>query len=247
MSSLIDKQIPPFYRTIDIHCHRSNTAESCKLVSLDTHELLPLRNTIVSKDPRHSENHDFAPCYLTIGIHPWFIEIQEIATALQTLRSYRNHPKLLAIGECGLDKTIATDLSLQTEVFLRQIELSERWQKPVVVHCVKAFNELIALKKTCEALQPWIIHGFNKHPSVATQLIRHGCYLSFGKALLSETGHAVNVLQNIPINRVFLETDDRNEISIETIYAAAAKIAGISVDTLRREILNNFKRVFLND
>ena len=53
----------------------------------------------------------------------------------------------LALGECGLDKKVQTPLDLQQEVFERQLTLAEKYKKPVIIHCVAAFQELIAIKK----------------------------------------------------------------------------------------------------
>jgi TatD DNase family protein len=155
-------------------------------------------------------------------------------------------PWVIAIGECGLDKCIATPMPLQIEVFSRQIELSERLGMPLVVHCVRAFNELLQLYKQLRPTQPWVVHGFTGKPALAEQLIKHGFYLSFGKALLvldSQTGRS---LHSVPLDHIFLETDD-SKLEISEIYAAAAKILGLDIPTLQRQIVANFNRVFAHD
>jgi len=244
------EQISPLYPSIDIHCHGIAQSSKYRILSLDTHEL-PASNisnansaSVDSDIDEYFPNINRISGYFSIGIHPWFIENQNIPQALQILHRYKHHPKLLAIGECGLDKTISTDLSLQTNLFQQQIELSEQWRKPLIIHCVKAFNEIIKLKESGNFKQPWIVHGFNKHPSVAAQLVKHGCHLSLGKALLNEKGNAARVLQIIPLDRLFLETDGAEDISIDTIYSAAAKILDLTVDALRQVLFRNFKRVF---
>jgi TatD DNase family protein len=77
-------------------------------------------------------------------------------------------------------------------------------------------------------------------------LIKHGCYLSFGKALLNSNHPVDRSLQTVPLDRLFLETDNAN-VSIDAIYAAAAKMLGLDNVSLRQHIMSNFKRVFLND
>lgn len=243
------------YQMIDIHCHRVDTADHCQIVSLDTYQIidrhhdkqshaLPLSNQTPEQIPDISPS---AMGYFSLGIHPWFIDRQNIDIALQTLKTYRHHPKLLAIGECGLDKAIMTDIALQTSVFEHQVELAKDWRKPLMIHCVRAFNELMLIKKSSKSPLPWIIHGFDNHPELAKQLLKQDCYLSFGKALLREQGNATKVLQNMPLDRLFLETDDAGDISISMIYDAAAKITGLTVDALRQQIFGNFHRVFFND
>ncbi len=182
--------------------------------------------------------------FYSLGLHPWFIARQDWQAGLKTIV---NHPNLLAIGECGLDKAISTPLALQIQVFEQQIQLAKHWNKPLIIHCVRAFNELIQLKQANPDVKAWVIHGYNAKPPMAQQLIKHGFYLSLGKALLAENSNAQQSLLSLPLERLFLETDAANDISIGAIYVAAAKIVGIDVSTLQQQILANFQRVFLHD
>lgn len=234
---------------IDIHCHAPKPAEHLQILSLDTHELAHHHDTppLGLSAPR-GPSMPFAPnAYFSLGIHPWHIDTQDIDTAMQTFETCRHQPKLLAIGECGLDKCIATPLSRQAKIFERQIELAEHWQKPMIIHCVRAFNELMQTKKTANALVPWIIHGFNGSPELAEQLLEQDCYLSLGKALLNPKSKASLLLRALPLDRLFLETDAAIDVPIGAIYTAAAKIRGSTVANLRQEIFDNFKRVFSDD
>ena len=234
---------------IDIHCHQYSHTDSAQLLSWDVHELTCNDAGIVEECSSQESIHQgllVGARYFSLGIHPWFIERQNIDTAFQILASFTNHPKLLAIGECGLDKCIALPLPLQIDVFTRQIELAERIGKPLIIHCVRAYSELLQLKKQFRPKQAWIFHGFNGKPALATQLIKQDCYLSFGAALLDSVNHADQALRSTPADRLFLETDTA-KLSIGTIYAAAAKIRGTEVASLRQQINNNFLNVFLND
>lgn len=235
---------------IDIHCHRFSGGGQLQILSLDTHELAGHTAGIAAKFLSLSGQNpgDSLPdgCYFSLGIHPWFIDNQDIDTAFQTLAAFHHHPKLLAIGECGLDKCINTPMARQIQVFARQFELSKRFGKPPIIHCVRAFAELLQLKKRLAPSQACILHGFAGNPALAAQLIQHGCYLSFGKALLQAGSRAGQTLLATPIERLFLETD-ADDVSIDTIYAAAATIRGIELADLRRQIHTNFSNVFLND
>lgn len=222
-------KFPPLSGYIDSHCHRPRNHDDLEITSIDVRDFRP-------GDAEHG--------FYTLGIHPWFIEGQDTAKAMEMLSAAGHDPNLLAIGECGLDKCIATPLELQIEVLIRQIELAERIGKPLIIHCVRAFNELLQIKKARKIQSNWIIHGFNANPKLAAQLIKHGCYLSFGSALLNPRSHAGNALALTPVDRLFLETDT-SDLTIGEIYATAAKMLGIGEVTLRRQILNNFKRVFL--
>lgn len=235
----------------DAHCHQIKEGTHWQIISLDTDETafnkvgLPIQAAKLNKQSDKTMLPDTA--YFSIGIHPWFLDPENADIALEKLKSYRHHPKLLAIGECGLDKTIATDMSVQTAVFRQQIELAEQWRKPLIIHCVRACNELIHIKKSLKTKLPWVVHGFNKNPELAKQLLKQGCYLSLGKDLLRERSNAAQIVQQMPLDRLLLETDDACDLPISAIYAAAAKITGLATDTLRQQIFSNFKRVFLND
>lgn len=224
---------------IDIHCHQNAERDHLQILSLDTHQLAA-----------HGQSGDLvSPSvgYFSIGIHPWFIERQNIAEALQTLTTVLSQSNALAIGECGLDKCISTPLAQQVQVFVQQIELAEALDKPLIIHCVRAFNELLQIKKARKTSVPWIIHGFNANPVVAAQLIKKGCYLSFGKALLNERSHAQKALMQTPLERVFLETDAAEDMPIGEVYAAAAKITALPILALQQQIFKNFERVFPHD
>jgi TatD DNase family protein len=155
-------------------------------------------------------------------------------------------PNLLGIGECGLDKTIDIDLTMQLAVFNSQIELAEKSGKPLIIHCVRAYNALSQCKKNSRSALPWIIHGFTGKPELARQLIRQGFYLSFGTALLHGKDYVCKVLAEMPVDKLFLETDAA-EICITDIYVAAAKVLGLDLETLQQQLLSNFQRVFLHD
>lgn len=178
----------------------------------------------------------------SIGIHPWFIDEPRLASDLETIEAKLQLKECLALGECGLDKRIETPIALQVAVFEKQIILAEKYQKPLVLHLVAAFDELIAIKKRMKISVPIIIHGFSKNEQVAKQLIDNGFYLSFGKYLLRNTELEV-VFQSVPNDRFFLETDTIEE-TLEEVYTLAAKYKNIKMEDLIEIVNSNFKTVF---
>lgn len=156
----------------------------------DSHTHLLKRNAIVNLDPV-----DLRGCALlrrgylySVGIHPWNV-FKAQASDFRMLRALAAEPAVVAIGECGLDPklTDAPGLSRE-EILLSQtrllhfhFRLSESMHKPLILHIVKSFPEIIALKKQWSPSQPWIIHGFRGKPQLARELLDHGFYLSFGK------------------------------------------------------------------
>lgn len=178
----------------------------------------------------------------SIGIHPWYIDESRLESDLKIIEEKLQLEQCLALGECGLDKRIAVPMPLQIEVFEKQIALAERYRKPLILHLVAAFDELIAIKKRMKISVPVVIHGFSKNEQLAKQLLENGFYLSFGKYLLKnpELG---NVLAIVPNNKFFLETDTIEE-SLEEVYLVAARFKNCTVDQLKGQVDENWKSVF---
>lgn len=178
----------------------------------------------------------------SIGIHPWYIDENRLDRDLKVMDEKLQASNCLAVGECGLDKRIDIPFTLQQQVFKQQVLLAERHQKPLVLHCVAAFQEVIALKKELNVTVPMIIHGFSKNEQMAKQLIDNGFYISFGKYLLRNP-ELKSVFQSVPNNRIFLETDTVEE-SIEEVYVLAATYKEMSKGEMKGLIHQNFENVF---
>ena len=183
-----------------------------------------------------------SPC--SMGIHPWHIENH--VHDLFTLSRYLNLPNVWAVGECGLDKVRGADWEIQLIVFRRQIGLANSYHKPLVVHCVRAFEELLRELAMHPAITPVVLHGFNKKKEVAQRLLTQGFYLSFGSALCKPGSQAATVLRNMPPDRILLETDDAT-VPIKEIYSMAADIRKTDANELILQVRANFKKVFNHD
>ncbi|WP_367753736.1 TatD family hydrolase [Flavobacterium sp. WC2430] len=183
--------------------------------------------------------------FYSIGIHPWFINEQRLESDLGIIKSKLQEPNCLAIGECGLDKRIEIPMELQQTVFEKQLLLAQEYKKPVVLHCVAAFQEVIETKKRLHISVPMIIHGFSKNAQVAKLLIDNGFYISFGKYLLRNP-ELETVFSSTPSDRFFLETDTVVE-TIDEVYALAAKYKRCTAAELQQTIKNNVQVVFKTD
>lgn len=183
--------------------------------------------------------------FYSVGIHPWYIVQDRVDADLKIIEEKLQTNNCLAIGECGLDKRIEIPLEQQIIVFKKQLALAEKYKKPVVIHCVAAFQEVIAIKKEMKISVPMIIHGFSKNIQIANQLIAAGFYLSFGKYLLRNP-ELKTVFEQIPNDRFFLETDTIEE-SIKQVYNLAADYKNIRINELQDIISVNFKTVFQNE
>lgn len=191
---------------------------------------------------QYPQEFDAAIPFYSIGIHPLFIDENRLEKDLQTVDEKLALPECLALGECGLDKRAETSFEMQQSVFEKQLALAEKYQKPVVIHCVAAFQELIEIKKRLKITVPMIIHGFSKKEELAKQLIDNGFYVSFGKNLLRNP-ELESVFKSIPNDRFLLETDMVEE-GIQDVYALAAKYKGIELSELQEIVNKNYNTVF---
>ncbi len=182
------------------------------------------------------------PNLYSFGIHPWKID-KDVNDVLAEMDTISRNRRCIAIGECGLDKAIDTDLELQQKIFCEQIQIANEVQKPLMIHCVKAFNELTACLKKMNNTVPVIIHGFNNNQNIANDLLKHGYLLSFGKALMDDDSNASEVIKHVGRKNFFLETDD-SKVSIRDIYKRASEILGIEEQFLQEQLKSNYQRIF---
>jgi TatD DNase family protein len=213
-------------------------------LNIHTHRrlLLPEVESILSLSVGHDDLKSIADFSVALGIHPWFMEETNLVNDLKTLIQYAVQPKVKMIGECGLDSLKGASFEVQLKVFEVQLNLAKSLKKPVILHCVKAYDELIAVTKKINPMVPMILHGFNKSEQLGQQLLGQGFLLSFGKAILNANSGASFLLKNM--DNFFLETDDA-ELDIEAIYTAAANLKNITVDELKALIFTNWNNLNL--
>ena len=212
-----------------------------KFINLHTHKFSNLSDVIEVVNQYPWEFDASIPNY-SIGIHPWYIDENRLESDLEIIKEKLQLSECLALGECGLDKRIEIPLELQISIFKKQLEIVKQTNKPIVLHCVAAYDEVIAIKKEMKIENPMIIHGFSKNEQVAKSLLNNGFYLSFGKYLLRNPD-LEKVFTFAPENQILLETDTIEE-SIYEVYEKAASIKGISVEEMKTIVFTNFSRIF---
>ncbi|UQD57211.1 TatD family hydrolase [Flavobacterium sp. K5-23] len=200
------------------------------------------REDVLELVNQYPQEFDAAIPFYSIGIHPWHIVKERLESDLLIIESKLKEDNCMAVGECGLDKRIEIPMELQQQVFEKQLALAQQYNKPVVIHCVAAFQEVIAIKKQMNISVPMIIHGYSKSLQQAQQLIDNGFYLSFGKYLLRNPD-LETVFKSIPDNRFFLETDTIEE-TIKDVYTLAAMYKHWSIERLQKQINRNYEDVF---
>lgn len=183
------------------------------------------------------------PNYYSYGLHPWHLVKETCYEQLEILQQLVYEKRCIAIGECGLDRLSTVDFKLQQELFIEQIRLANRVGKPLIIHCVKAFNELINCLNLNDNKVPVIIHGFNNNENIARVLVDQGCYFSFGKALLGYDSNAAKAIIKVGRKRFFLETDDA-DLSIKYVYRKASELLMIDEEIIKQQLMSNFETVF---
>lgn len=179
-------------------------------------------------------------CFHSLGIHPW--NAAEITDEqLKNLSKNAQFIHCLAIGEIGLDKLKGPPLEIQQTALIQQIAIAEALQLPIIIHCVKAWNELKSIRKSTKHSQPWIYHGFVQS-AIVKEVIDQGMLISLGAAIINHPKN-LEIVSSIPYNRLLIETDD-SEISIIDVYTCIAELKKISLQELTEIVEQNFKKTF---
>lgn len=151
-----------------------------------------------------AEKYDFI--YAAVGYHPHdakdmtdsvFEEIAKMAT----------HPKVVAIGEIGLD--YYRDISprdIQQKVFIRQLELAERLQKPVVLHIRQAMEPAYEILRKHQG-NHGVLHAFPGNPKEAKEGIKLGYLIAFGGPITYPKSQGPQVAESLPLSKIVTETD----------------------------------------
>ncbi|MBI4132705.1 MAG: TatD family hydrolase [Candidatus Sungbacteria bacterium] len=214
--------------------------------------------------------------WATVGFHPNHIdheahydpqELRERSPEVFEIEKFRNlvhHPKVVAIGECGLDYYRIRNyesgiMERQKEVFRHQIELAKEVRKPLVIHCRSAFTDLVRFL-TPITLHPTpygngVVHFFSGSWEDAQNLIDLGFYLGFGGVITFARDYD-EVVTKAPLDRILVETDapyvapvpwrgKRNEPAyiVETVKKIA-DLRSIRYDEVARVTYENTKRLF---
>ncbi len=210
---------------IDIHTHQQKTDP----------DVFSVRCLLTHQAERP---HDYPNVAVSVGAHPWFIEKEKLLATIEDVAISATGSNVVAIGEAGLDKVKGADISTQTIAFEKQAIIANNLMKPLIVHCVKAWDELLAIHAGIKPRTPWIIHGFMGSKEQAGQLIDKGMYLSMWYSFaLAE--RSASLLKWMPLDRLFLETDS-SDSDIKDIYAKVAGDLNISVASLKSRIAENY-------
>jgi TatD DNase family protein len=215
---------------IDIHSHGSFRSGNGIFV---------IENLMVHEGKSPGDIPEQACSY---GIHPWFLNKNNHEEQIRSFKENAGYPNLIAIGEAGFDRLRGPESELQHEVFEEQVKIADINLKPVIIHCVKGWEELLLAHKKLKPKRPWLIHGFRGNEYLAAQLISKGMYISFWFDFVIRPESAP-LLKSIPLHRIFLETDGA-EIDIREIYKKVSGDLDLSVEELKAKIVSNYFNLF---
>lgn len=177
----------------------------------------------------------------SVGLHPWHLGKTDHEQALKKIKLATEAYNVLAVGEAGLDKLISFPMDQQLRIFAKQVEIAEYADLPLIIHNVRASQELISFMKTQRPVVPMIIHGFRGGAQLAEDLLHAGFFLSFGTRFMNDDKLA-EALKESPVEKIFLETDE-DGTDIITLYDRASVLKLVSGDHLQVQIQENARVV----
>jgi TatD DNase family protein len=175
---------------LDYHTHNPHVAPGSAIVNL------PLETV---RQPETFQPQ--AGALYSVGVHPWWTD-QDVEALLVGVEQLAQYPQVVVIGECGLDSLRGAQIEKQMEVLKYQLHLAERVQKPVTLHIVRTFHQILSLRREISPKQRWVIHGFRGKPQLAQQLLDAGFCLSYGSR------YNVDSYRLTPDDRKYHETDE---------------------------------------
>ncbi len=216
--------------------------DSLPFINLHTHRKPQSKDEIVVRNAflKAPDLIDSINYFCSCGIHPWLLS-SDFENDLIHLERLIELKQVVAVGECGLDRIKGPELIIQQEVLLKHIELANQCNKPIILHLVKTYSDILEFKSRFKT--PWIIHGFKGNETQSKNLINAGARLSFGPRLLHDES-LQQVFKQTSLENIYLETDTK-PLGIQSIYKKAAELKDIEINQLKVILTANFKRDFL--
>jgi TatD DNase family protein len=178
----------------------------------------------------------------TFGIHPWFLTESNHKQQIEAVINTAGSSPVIAIGEAGFDRLRGPSPDLQRIAFEEQVTIAGEYNKPVIIHCVRAWEELFRAHKRLKPSLPWLVHGFRGNKDLAAQLISKNMFLSFWFNFIIRP-EAAKLIKSLPADRIFLETDGSG-VDIKDIYTKVSADLGITVEKLKGILYKNFNGFF---
>lgn len=211
-----------------------------QFIDIHTHRIFHDKDVIAVYNQQLHEKTDAPEGFFSAGLHPWYADKLSLDVLSASLDRLASDPKVIAFGETGLDKACNIPLSIQQDVFELHLKKAVDHNKPIILHCVKSWDEIIEISSGYPVKK--ILHGYNGSVELTGRLLREGFYFSVGIAILNHNSRISQSIQTIPLTSLFFETDTA-EVSIKSIYAEASKTLKIKEDALNSILFDNFKKL----
>jgi TatD DNase family protein len=176
--------------------------------------------------------------YFTVGHHPWWTEAPLSGEELLNLETLLLDKFCLGIGECGLDKLKGASKEIQEEVFYQHIMLANKHNVPLIIHCVRQYDQVINFRKKY-GKTPWVIHGFRRNQQLAKSLIDQEIMVSISP-FENMNESFTEMLRALPSESYFIETDSEYTLNIMERYQIMANLRGIDLEELEEQMMENF-------
>ena len=250
-------------RIFDWHAHFDNDwyDEDRELIMQDaTQELLGIINPGTDLETSRLAKEyatQYHNIYAGLGFHPHDAKKMQ-STDLQTFAEWAEHPKVVAIGEIGLDYYYDhSPREVQRRVFIEHIDLAKQLHLPIIVHDRDAHGDIMEIIKTEAKGVPGVFHCYSGSLEMAKELLKMGYYLSFGGSATFKNAHKLReVVRLVPLERILLETDSpylapepyrgkRNIPNmVQVVLARVAQERGESTETLAQATNKNISDLF---
>jgi TatD DNase family protein len=173
------------------------------------------------------------------GWHPWHINSFELLKIQNNLEEISLNQNVIAFGECGLDRAVNTSIEKQAQVFKFHIDIAKKHKKPMIIHCVKAYSDLLSIFTKESYNGNFVLHNFNANLIQTERFLKFNAFFSFGKHLMKPGSRLIELLKYIPFERIFIETDD-SDYSISELYLRAANMLQIPLEEMKKQLKQNF-------
>ncbi len=181
--------------------------------------------------------------FYSVGLHPWHIKSEdENNLLLAQVEEAVEFDHVIFVGEAGLDKRCGTDFEEQKRVFEAQVIIAEECNRPLIIHCVRAYNEVMEIHKKMKPKMTWIFHSYNGSIELTKQLATENFLFSFGEVLFLPGTKAIESFRHLPINKIFFETDEYDG-EVEHMYRQGATLKNIPEEEFKMAVWDNFNRI----
>jgi TatD DNase family protein len=210
---------------IDIHTHKPSQYKSIKSLHF----------------PNEYENLSDASTAISIGIHPWWAEVEH-SEKFEKLFEQGVPPSVVAIGECGIDRVRGAAIEVQKTIFHRQVQLASTFNLPVIVHQVKGISDVLHEIKQFP-YTVFVFHGYLGNPEQTLQLLKHNVFFSFGEGLIDYPGKYQKIIDLIPVEKILFETDN-GQSNLKSIFQAYMQLKSREANEVELIVEKSACRIF---